>query len=135
MITAACDQLIDFSIDDFIDEALKTDGMLLTFPSTKKHHSYCRLSGGKVVEVAEKKVISNHANIGLYFYRKGSYFIESANKMIEKDIRHKGEFYIAPTYNQMLDKVIKIYEIKPENVHILGTPEELAKYVFENNKR
>lgn len=42
-----------------------------------------------------------------------------------------GEKYVAPLYDYLLSKNGEIYisDIKPERVHILGTPEELQAFL------
>lgn len=128
VIIAACDQVIDWNIDDFIDSALQTDGMLLTHYNTNPAHSYSKVENNRVVEVAEKKVISDNSNVGIYFFRKGKDFIKSAIDMVLKEEKTNGQYYIAPIYNEMLDKNIQIYNIDKDKVHIIGTPEELNDY-------
>jgi NDP-sugar pyrophosphorylase family protein len=130
LIITACDQLIDEDIDDFIDSAWSYDGCLATFNNNEPSHSFSKVNkDGLVTEVAEKKVISNHANIGIYWFKKGKYFAEAADKMIAKNIRTNNEFYVAPVYNQMLDKKVGIYEIPKDKVHLIGTPKELEIYI------
>ena len=45
--------------------------------------------------------------------------------MIEKDIRHNGEFYVCPVFNEAIKdgKIVKTFDI--ENMWGLGTPEDL----------
>ena len=44
-----------------------------------------------------------------------------------------GEKYIAPLYDYLLSKGGNIYisDINPKKVHVLGTPEELQKFLEE----
>ena len=50
----------------------ETDGFIPVFCSQAPNLSYVRTDGGEVVkEVAEKRVISAYATIGLYHYREG----------------------------------------------------------------
>ena len=42
---------------------------------------------GIVSEVAEKKVISNDATVGIYYWKHGSDYVKYAEQMIEKNIR------------------------------------------------
>ena len=65
LIIINCDQILNFNFDEFIKYARKFDGCIITFKSTDPSHSYSRVVKGKVVEVAEKKVISNNKKIGL----------------------------------------------------------------------
>ncbi|WP_290941858.1 glycosyltransferase family 2 protein [Hyphomonas sp.] len=107
-----------------------SDGIVWTFNSTNPHHSYVKMdNGGVVTEVAEKKVISDIATCGIYWYNKGSDFVENAEKMISDDVRFNNEFYIAPVYNQMIKsgKTVRTYPV--EKMYSLGTPEELNLFL------
>ena len=112
------------------------DGEIMCFKSSHPKWSYARLNEtGNVVEIAEKKVISDFATTGIYWWKRAGDFIGSAEEMIKKDIRHNNEFYIAPTYNEMVlvGKKISVMELKPELMQGLGTPEDLNNYL--NNAR
>lgn len=134
MVIANSDQYVEFSIDDFIGEARakNSDGMILTFNSTHPKWSFAKTDkDGKVVEVAEKKPISNEATVGVYYYGKGRYFVEGAERMIEKDIRVNNEFYVCPVFNEMIldNRGIRTYKIPFEKMHGLGTPEDLREFL------
>ncbi|MBI2268230.1 MAG: glycosyltransferase family 2 protein [Candidatus Blackburnbacteria bacterium] len=134
LVIANADQLVDVSLEDFVKFARenKLDGALMTFNSSHPRWSYALSDKrGNVLEVAEKRVISDNATVGLYYFRKGSFFVESAAKMIGKDIRVNGEFYVSPVYNEMIlaDKKIKILPIDKTKMHSLGTPEDLREYL------
>lgn len=134
LIIANGDQIIDSDIDKFISFARKskTDGVILTFTSQHPRWSYARVDKkGNVLETAEKKVISNHATVGVYYFRQGKFFVEGAISMISKDIRFNNDFYVCPVYNELIlaDKKVIIWEIKHSQMHGLGTPEDLNKYL------
>jgi len=130
------DQFIDTSIDDFIEVARsgEKDGLIMTFPSTHPKWSYARVDkNNMVIEVAEKKVISDKATVGIYYFRRGSDFVRAAQSMIEKDIRYNNEFYVCPVYNELIleGKKIYIYDIPAEKMHGMGTPEDLNNFLKE----
>jgi len=56
--------------------------------------------------------------------------------MIEKDIRVNNEFYVCPTYNELIQdgKTIYNYPISSDKMWGLGTPEDLT-YYLENYKK
>lgn len=129
LIIASCDQFLEWDFDSFLDFALKTDGCMPTFKGDSDSYSYCKTENNLVTEVAEKRKISDDANIGIYFFKKGRYFVKSALKMISKEIKVDNQYYLAPVYNEMLDKIVRIYPIGNDQVHILGTPKELEAYI------
>ena len=55
-----------------------------------------------VTEVAEKKVISKNATVGVYYWKKGSDYVNFAETMIKKNIRVNNEFYVCPVYNEAI---------------------------------
>ena len=106
------------------------DGGIITFPATHPKWSYAKLGeDGYVSEVAEKKPISEHATVGIYWWAKGSDYVKYAEQMIEKDVRTNNEFYVCPVFNEAINdgKKIKIFEI--EKMWGLGTPEDLKRYL------
>jgi dTDP-glucose pyrophosphorylase len=133
LLIANSDQYVEFACNDFINDATKRrlDGSILTFPASHPKWSYAKLDEeGLVMEVAEKRPISNHATVGIYFYRQGKMFFEAAQQMIEKNIRVNNEFYVCPVYNEMIlaGYKIGIYEIEQAKMHGMGTPEDLEQF-------
>lgn len=124
------DQIVDFKIDDFLAEARRYDGLILTFPATEWKWSFARTENGLVTDVAEKLPISNHATAGIYWFDHGRDFVAAADQMIEKDIRTNGEYYLCPVYNEFIGmgKRIGIYEVPASAMHGLGTPEDYNAY-------
>ena len=105
------------------------DGTLLTFKSNSSNYSYASLdSQGMVKQTAEKKVISDKACVGIYYFAKGSQFCKYARQMIDKKITTKGEFYISPLYNLLIEDGLNINNIDVEKIHIFGTPKEFEFY-------
>ena len=139
LLIANSDQYIETDINEFVRFARKgkKDGLIMTFNSSHPKWSYARIDKkGEVIEVAEKKVISNHATVGIYYYKRGSDFVRSAELMIHKDIKHNNEFYVAPTYNEMIldNKKIHIKDISMDKMHGLGTPEDLNIFLLKADK-
>ena len=138
MIIVNCDQIIrDFNISNFLEfvEVNQADGVLGAFISSSKKNSYMKLdANGEVIELKEKIVISNIATNGLHFWKNGLDFISSASEMINNNERYNNEFYIAPTYNYLINRGKKILPYF-YNLHMpIGTPEDLKKYenIYEN---
>ncbi len=108
----------------------KIDGGILTFKASHPKWSYAKHDDqGIVLEVAEKKVISDTATVGIYFWRKGSDFVKYAENMIKKNIRYKNEFYICPVYNEAIKDKKKIIIENIEEMWGLGTPEDLNSFL------
>lgn len=133
LIVANSDQYIEADINDFIIDSHKRnlDGNIMTFQASHPKWSYAKLDeDGLVMEVAEKRPISNHATVGIYYYRQGKMFFDAAATMIEKNIRVNNEFYVCPVYNEMILSGLRIgiYEIDSSKMYGMGTPEDLEKF-------
>ena len=105
------------------------DGTLLTFKSNSVNYSYVKLDdSGYAEETAEKKVISDKACVGIYYFARGSDFCKYAEKMIDNEITTRGEFYISPLYNLLIEDGLKINTVDVDKIHIFGTPKEFLFY-------
>jgi NDP-sugar pyrophosphorylase family protein len=134
LLIANSDQYIDSPIDGIIEFARtqKLDGAILTFQATHPKWSFVKTDDeGLVSEVAEKKPISNEATVGIYYYRTGKIFVNSAKQMIRKNIRTNNEFYVCPAYNEMVLEGMRIkpFKIKADQMHGIGTPEDLNDFL------
>ncbi len=120
------------NIQDMINSAVLCgfDATMATFHATHPKWSYAKVdpTSGYVKEVAEKKVISNHATVGVYWYRHGMDFVKAAKQMMTKNIRTNDEFYVCPVFNEMiaLHKHVGIYPI--HSMSGMGTPEDLVEF-------
>jgi dTDP-glucose pyrophosphorylase len=76
----------------------------------------------------EKKVVSNNAVSGVYFFKNCGEFIKAAQEILERDIKTNGEFYVSSAFDLMLKngKIITCYDSKSI---MLGTPEELEDFL------
>jgi dTDP-glucose pyrophosphorylase len=139
MILTNSDQFIEWDSTDFMYQMNEKgyDGSIICFEATHPKWSFAKTDeNGIITEVAEKKPISNQATAGIYYWKRGSDFVKSAEQMIEKDIRVNNEFYVCPTYNELIQdgKVIYNYPISSDKMWGLGTPEDL-NYYLENYKK
>jgi len=132
LIIANSDQYINWnSSKAFYDFNSKNlDGAILTFEAIHPKWSYAKCNNeGFVTEVAEKKVISRNATVGVYYWKHGSDYVKSAEEMIKKNIRVNNEFYVCPVYNEFLMKNKKIKIHKVDKMWGLGTPEDLNNFI------
>jgi HAD superfamily hydrolase (TIGR01509 family) len=136
LVIANSDQFVEWDSNEFMYsmEADNIDGGILTFEATHPKWSFAKLDeNGYVVEVAEKKPISNIATVGIYYWRKGSDYVKYAEHMIDQDIRTNGEFYVCPVFNEAILDCKKIKTFKIERMWGLGTPEDLDRFLNDFN--
>lgn len=134
LLIANSDQIVDIKITDFIkdSQARNLDGSVLCFEDTDPKWSYAKLDENNLITtIKEKEVISEHATVGIYYFQKGTDFVENAIDMFVRNDRVNNEFYVAPVYNYAIKKSGKfgIYSIDKTQMHGIGTPEDLEKYI------
>jgi HAD superfamily hydrolase (TIGR01509 family) len=126
------DQVIEWNSNEFF-YAMAADtceGGLVTFESKHPKWSFVRTDqNGFVAEVAEKTPISNMATAGVYYFRKGSDFINSLHRMMAAQFQFQGEFYISPVYNEYVKekKSIRVFPVK--KVWSLKTPKDVEYFM------
>jgi len=133
--------LLIYNIDTYVEAGemnsleLKGDGFIPCFQAEGDHWSFVRLDdNGKVVEIKEKKRISNYCTLGAYYFKTCKLYKDLYDDYYSKTQELvNGEKYVAPLYDYLLSKDGEIYisDISPEKVHVLGTPEELQAFLNE----
>lgn len=124
------DQLLNFNKNDIEEiRSSKIDGCIWCFRGTGPNWSYVKLNeSNDVIEVAEKKQISEYATGGMYYWKNFGEFLSSVNRMIQANDRTNNEFYIAPAYNYAAPGSRTIIKML-NSIDQLGTPEELELYI------
>lgn len=133
LITANCDQIMEWNSNLFFHNVRLYDGAVVTYYSDTDKNSYVKLDRqGRACLFAEKEVISNISLNGIHYWRKGKHFVDSAEKMIEQNDRApNGEFYISISYNYMIQQGLSvgIFHIPNEQHHAVGVPVDLEKFL------
>jgi dTDP-glucose pyrophosphorylase len=131
LVIANCDQLFDDSLPDLIAKLQEADAGVITFESVHPRWSYVRLDDQEyVIETAEKRPISRVAIAGIYYFRHGKDFVDAAMTSIQKGASTNGNFYIAPTLNELIlqGKRVKVAKIKANRYHTFYTPQKIKEY-------
>lgn len=135
LMIANCDQYIDVDIDRYLAELKREslDGLIMTMKAGDNKWSFVGFDdAGRVTRVVEKEVISDEATVGVYNFRHGRDFVAAADRMIEQNLRVNNEFYVAPTYNQLVADGAKlgVYNIGSlgAGMYGLGVPEDLRLF-------
>ncbi len=125
----SCDTFSPSAVAEMIEDE-DPDGIIPCFISCDPKFSYAKLDeNGYVSETAEKKVISNLATAGHYYFKHGADFIESVKAMQVTGLTFNGEYYVAPCYNYLIQKKKKVKIILVSENWVLGTPEELDYFL------
>ncbi len=136
LMIANSDQYVDIDINHYL-RTLKDgnlDGLIMTMCANHPKWSFVGLNNeGYVSRVVEKQVISNEATVGIYNFCNGHSFVIAAEKMIANNERVNGEFYVAPTYNNLIagGHKVGIYNIGSEGsgMYGLGIPSDLDAFL------
>lgn len=132
LLIANSDQIIEYSPENFqyIKNFSVVDAIVFCFHAVHPKWSFVKTnSHGVITEVAEKNPISNIATCGIYWYRRGSDFVKSAEEMVNKNIRVNNEFYIAPVYNELISSGKTVIPFFVNKMNGIGTPEDLNDYL------
>ena len=108
-------------------------GWIPCFPAPGEGWSFARTdAGGKVVELREKKRISDHATVGLYWFDSAARYIDAYRRYYSvAGNEEKGERYVTPLYNHLIDEgaTVHIAELALDSVGMLGTPDQVEAFV------
>ncbi|CAN2170690.1 RfbA dTDP-glucose pyrophosphorylase [Candidatus Nanopelagicaceae bacterium] len=137
LVVANSDQYVSNSLNLFLNRlrhSSKEYGLILTMKASSNKWSYVgRTDNGTVTEVIEKVEISDEATVGIYGWSSAKLFFDSLEVMISNNDRTNGEFYVAPTYNYLIQKGITVETEHVGNVedsvHGLGTVDDLLIFL------
>jgi NDP-sugar pyrophosphorylase family protein len=105
LVIANSDQWVDHSIDAHLAQLRGEglDGLIMTMTASDPKWSFVEFDGsGAVCNVVEKEVVSDEATVGIYTFARGRDYFDAARAMIAAGERVNGEFYVAPTYNELI---------------------------------
>lgn len=128
LIIANSDQIVNWQSQVF-SNLVSSWNVVALFEANDPKWSFAKIENNLITEIAEKKVISNNASVGIYGWAKGSDYVKYAKLMIARDIRTNNEFYIAPVYNGAIADGQKVHPFFVEKMYGTGTPEDLADYL------
>jgi NDP-sugar pyrophosphorylase family protein len=141
MVISNGDQMIDYNINDILKffRDNNADAGTICFESVHPKWSYVKEDKqrpGNIVEVAEKNPISKNAIAGFYYFRKGSFFLNAAMKVIEKNDRVNDLFYVSHTLNELILNNMKLlfYKISNEKYHSFYSHQKIKEYEHVKNK-
>jgi NDP-sugar pyrophosphorylase family protein len=133
LIITNCDQRTEWESSEFLKFISQddVDGCVVTYHSDNPKNSFCALnSHNDITQIVEKKAISNTALIGLHYWKKGTYFVDSAHQLIKDLIDSPKEPYVSETYNYLINDGLKIkpFQLNNNEYISLGTPGDLTIY-------
>jgi dTDP-glucose pyrophosphorylase len=136
VVIANSDQYLDADLTDFYSSITNAgaSGTILCMEDSDPKWSYVKTTpAGLVSAVREKEVISNLATVGLYGFSKASLMLAGFDDMFAANDTFNGEFYVAPAYNYLIKKQMKVTAINigpiGEVMHGLGIPSDFEAFL------
>jgi len=74
--------------------------------------------------------VSDHAIVGSFYFKKASYFLDAARRMIEKNTRTNNEFYVDVLMNEVIEAGLKVKVFEVDKYICWGTPNDLRTYEY-----
>lgn len=130
LLIANADQWLDWSPEHCADFVKRDgcDGAIVTFRASGPKWSYADVrEDGTVACVAEKVPISDSATCGVYYWKRAGDCFASIRRMMEKGLRVGGEYYLAPSFNEMILDGARIVAYPVPRMWGLGTPDDLKR--------
>jgi NDP-sugar pyrophosphorylase family protein len=133
LVIANSDQFINGDLTEFYDQTADPTlgGVVLTMHDFDSKWSYARVDGNnRILEIREKKVISNNATAGIYGFSRADIAWNCFHEMWAADDRTNNEYYVAPSYNYMGNSIAKIISLGEMNqiMHGIGIPEDFESF-------
>lgn len=106
----------------------EVDGAVVTFAATSANYSYARVDADdRILEVAEKRVISDRAIAGAYYFRSAGEFFDSARRETERGVVDGRELYLSNVLIDRLDAGRRLLACACDEYESFGTPTELTE--------
>ena len=131
LLIAASDSYIESDLASELSQN-DTDGLISVCNLPGEQWSFAKVdANAQVIEVAEKTRISDFASTGIYYFKEAKKFEQLAEELITNKETTKGEYYIMPVYNKMIELGATIKLSHAKAMWDMGTPE--AKLKFEQH--
>lgn len=131
--------MLIYNIDTFVHpealpaSAVRGEGWIPCFSAPGDAWSFAAADvDGRVAEVREKKRISPHATVGLYWFSSFEQYADAyARHYADPANLEKGERYVAPIYNTLIGDgaAVYIHDVPGDAVVALGTPADVDAFL------
>lgn len=141
LLIAGCDNGMIFDTAQFEKEKEDVDCIVFTYRHSETVLANPNAYGWMKVDrdnnitgLSIKKAISDnpmndHAVVATFWFRRGDIFVETAEKMIEKNDRINNEFYVDEVVKHVLDSGYKAKVFEIQRYIGWGTPKDYEEYM------
>jgi dTDP-glucose pyrophosphorylase len=141
LLVSNSDQVLDWNFDHFYDRCQQYEGCVLSYKpeyplilGEKDKHSYLKLdSSENVCQFAEKIVLSEHALVGVHYYKTAQLFVDAYQQMVQMNLRApNGEYYLSLTYQVLLEQQKRIGYVEIQGSYYpVGEPMDYFDYLYK----
>ncbi len=133
LLIASGDSFNDFGLEHFVKSALLDDAKVATqvFRSSHPRWSYVRTAAeSKILEVAEKRPISNLATTGVFFFASARIFMDAAAWVLTNNIQTRGKYFVSQTLNYAILNNLRAtcFATEATSYHPFGLPSDYINY-------
>lgn len=140
LLIAGCDNGIVLQEEHFQREKQSADCLVFTYRNQESVMANPDAYGwmitnqdNQITGLSIKKAISDtpmkdHAVVATFWFRKGSFFVEAAEKMITENDRIHGEFYVDEAIKHVLDLGYQAKVFEVDRYLGWGTPKDYEEY-------
>lgn len=121
---------------NFPEVSHKGDGYLEVFKGSGDNWSFAlpeKAGSTKVIKTAEKNPISDLCSTGLYHFNRKQAYLDAYQAYVAKPQQEweKGELYIAPLYNLLIEQGLEVHYhlIERSEVIFCGVPQEYTDFL------
>jgi len=140
LLIAGCDNGMIFDKNKFENLKKQCDSIIFTYRNNEavcanpNQYGWVRTEGDDVIGLSVKKAISDtpmndHAIGATFWYKKGSCFVEAAEKMIRENDRINNEFYVDQVAAHLLELGYKVKVLEIDRYIGWGTPRDYEHYM------
>ena len=145
LVIANCDQLITLpglELDEPATLGPEHDGVIYTFKSAEPAHSYVQTTRDRIFWIEEKKVVSDRAVAGVYWFKDVMQVLTACYEVLNTEQEHwdarsqtawrpedlkLNELYFSSAIRQMILQGAQLYAVDVPTA-ILGTPEDFQRF-------
>jgi NDP-sugar pyrophosphorylase family protein len=137
LVICNSDQIIDAPLNEILQKFRRDDvaSGVITFRSVHPRWCYVIPEGeGRVAQVAEKRVASNIAVAGFYYFRRAGDFFAAARRAILNDDNVDGQYYFSAALNQIIlrDEPVAYVNIDASKYYSFYSPEKIAEFTMSD---
>lgn len=130
VLVVASDTVVESNLaGDIANKSAECRGIISVATMPGDRWSFARTdASGRVVEVAEKVRISDHASTGMYYFSSGRELVSAGDEMIRRGEKTRGEYYVIPVYQKFIERGWRVDISVASAVWDMGNPTALAAY-------